>query len=609
LLFEILVLMMLKANKYIKRHSKGWLNRLVIWRISRMPERNFLYLLSFIVGLFSGLAALVLKSLIHFVAEQLTSWFDVESISYMYLIYPLIGIFLTVVFVRYVIKDDISHGVSKILYSISRQSSRIKSHNSWSSIVASSLTIGFGGSVGAEAPIVYTGAAIGSNLARFFKMKYKYVTLMIGCGAAGAIAGIFNAPIAGIIFTLEVLMLDLSMAFLIPLLIAAVTATTLTYFFMGEDVLLSFIQVTPFTINTIWFYIFLGIFTGLVAIYFTRMTMYLESKFKLIKSWIYRLLLGGLIMGILVFLFPPLWGEGYEQIALLFSGRGNELLNNSLIADLKGDHIILMVFLVGILIFKVIAMVATTGSGGVGGVFAPTLFMGAIAGYFFALVVNMFGTVFLPADNFALAGMAGMMAAVMHAPLTGIFLTAEMTNGYDLFIPLMIASTAAYVTIIGFEPHSIYTKRLALAGDLLTHHKDQTVLRMMDVGKLIETDFELLAPDASLRDLVKAISNSHRNLYPVVDKDGNLKGMVKLSDVRSLIFEYELYDKVMVKDLMYMPEAYISPKDTMEAVAKKFETSGRYNLAVIEDGKYLGFISRAVAFSKYRKTLRDFSHE
>ncbi len=592
-----------------QRHSRVWLHKLILWRIARIPERHFLYLLSFIVGIFSGLAALILKNLIHFVAIKLTAWIDVDSISYLFLIYPVIGIFLTVLFVKYVIKDDIGHGVSKILYSISRQSSRIKNHNSWSSMVASSLTIGFGGSVGAEAPIVYTGASIGSNLARFFRLKYKYVTLMIGCGAAGAIAGIFNAPIAGIIFTLEVLMLDLTMVYLIPLLISAVTATTLTYFFMGEDVLLRFAQVHPFSIETIWFYILLGIFTGLVAIYFTRMTMFLEAKFKLIHSWGVRLLIGGVVIGLLVFIFPPLWGEGYREISLIFNERGSELLNTSMFFNLRNMDSMFIVFLLGILIFKVVAMVATTGSGGVGGIFAPTLFMGAIAGYFFALVINLFGRWELPVDNFALAGMAGMMAAVMHAPLTAIFLTAEMTRGYDLFIPLIISSTIAYVTIMGFEPHSVYTKRLALSGDLLTHHKDKSALRMMNVRNLIEKDFEVLSPDATLRDLVKAISASHRNLYPVVDAEGYLKGMVKLSDVRTLIFEHDLYDQILVKDLMYMPESFISPDDTMENVAQKFESSGRYNLAVIENGRYLGFISRAVAFSKYRKTVQDFSHD
>jgi len=588
---------------------KHWLNKLIVWRIAKIPEKQFIYILSLVVGIVSGLSALALKNLIHFVAGQLTSWFDSDSISYLYLVYPLVGIFLTVLFVRFIVKDNIGHGVSKILYSISRQNSRLRRHNTWSSMIASSLTIGFGGSVGAEAPVVLTGASIGSNLARLFKLNYKYITLMIGCGAAGGIAGIFNAPIAGIVFTLEVLMLDLTMAHLIPLLISSVTATILSYFFMGEGGLLRFSLVNDFNVDNVWFYILLGVFSGVVAIYFTRMTMYVESRFKKIKSWGFRLLLGGIVMGIMVFVFPPLWGEGYTGIITIFNGQGNELLNNSMFFSWKNNEYLIVLFLAGVLIFKVIAMAATTGSGGVGGIFAPTLFMGAVAGFFFAKFLNISNSVMLPEDNFALAGMAGMMAAVMHAPLTAIFLTAEITRGYDMFIPLIITSTAAYLTIMRFEPHSVYTKQLAKSGDLITHHKDKAVLKLMEVRQLIETDFEELSTGATLGDLVKAISHSKRNLYPVVDDNRVLHGMVKLADVKNLIFEHDLYEKVKVKDLMYMPEHYISPTDTMEKVAEKFESSGRYNLAVIDNGKYLGFISRAVAFSKYRKMLQDFSNE
>ena len=588
---------------------KHWLNKLIVWRIAKIPEKQFIYILSLVVGIVSGLSALALKNLIHFVAGQLTSWFDSDSISYLYLVYPLVGIFLTVLFVRFIVKDNIGHGVSKILYSISRQNSRLRRHNTWSSMIASSLTIGFGGSVGAEAPVVLTGASIGSNLARLFKLNYKYITLMIGCGAAGGIAGIFNAPIAGIVFTLEVLMLDLTMAHLIPLLISSVTATILSYFFMGEGGLLRFSLVNDFNVDNVWFYILLGVFSGVVAIYFTRMTMYVESRFKKIKSWGFRLLLGGIVMGIMVFVFPPLWGEGYTGIITIFNGQGNELLNNSMFFSWKNNEYLIVLFLAGVLIFKVIAMAATTGSGGVGGIFAPTLFMGAVAGFFFAKFLNISNSVMLPEDNFALAGMAGMMAAVMHAPLTAIFLTAEITRGYDMFIPLIITSTAAYLTIMRFEPHSVYTKQLAKSGDLITHHKDKAVLKLMEVRQLIETDFEELSTGATLGDLVKAISHSKRNLYPVVDENRVLHGMVKLADVKNLIFEHDLYEKVKVKDLMYMPEHYISPTDTMEKVAEKFESSGRYNLAVIDNGKYLGFISRAVAFSKYRKMLQDFSNE
>ncbi|WP_372649759.1 chloride channel protein [Draconibacterium sp.] len=595
-----------RINKMLLNKS---LNRLVAWRIAKIPEKNFLYLLSLIVGLLSGLAALLLKNLIHFVAEELTEVISVEGFNYLYLLYPFIGIMLTVLFVRYIIRDDIGHGVSKILYSISKKSSKLRPSKTYSSMIASSLTIGFGGSVGSEAPIVLTGASIGSNLARIFKLRYKYITLMVGCGAAGAIAGIFNAPMAGIVFTLEVLMLDLTMAFLIPLLISAVSATVISYFFMGEGVMLHFDQVTPFHINMIWIYILVGIFTGLLGIYFTRGTMFLEKRFGTINNWFVRVLIGAVTLGILIFIFPPLWGEGYTSINSVFNNQGADLLNNSIFFQWKDNPYIVLLVLAGILIFKVFAMSATTGSGGNGGIFAPTLFTGAIAGYFLVFLLNTFFDLGVPENNFALAGMAGMMAAVMHAPLTGIFLTAEITGGYGLFIPLLITSTVAYVTIMRFEPHSIYTKHLAQTGDLITHHKDKAILRSMEVKKLIENDFEIISPDASLRDLVKSISKSNRNLFPIVDEDGYLKGMVKLSKVKHLIFEHELYDQVMVKDLMFMPEFYISSKDNMETVAKKFETSNRYNLAVIDDGKYLGFISRAVVFSNYRKTLEYFSHD
>lgn len=592
-----------------RRNSKRWLNKLVAWRIANISERNFLYILSLIVGVFSGLAALVLKNSIHFIGEELKGWSLVDKNNYLYLVLPLIGIFLTVLFVKFLIKDDIGHGVSKILYSISQKTSRLKSHNTFSSMFASTLTIGFGGSVGAEAPIVLTGASIGSNLAQIFKLKYKYVTLMVGCGAAGAIAGIFNAPMAGIVFTLEVLMLDLTMAYLIPLLLSAVSATVISYFFMGHEVLLRFDPVHTFEINTIWVYILLGIFTGLLGFYFTRISMYFEKKLAEINNWVVKLLVGGFILGLLIFLFPPLWGEGYTSIKSIFSGHGSDLLNDSVFYAWKDNAYIVLLVMAGILFFKVFAMAATTGSGGVGGIFAPTLFMGAIAGFFMVSLLNTVYDLGLPEDNFALAGMAGMMAAVMHAPLTGIFLSAEITGGYGMFIPLLITSTVAYVTIMRFEPHSVYTKRLASRGELITHHKDKAVLRSMKLKKLVEHDFEILSPDATLRDLVHAVSQSHRNLFPVVDKDGLLKGMVKLYDVKNLIFEADLYDSVFVKDLMYMPEHFIDPSDTMEMVVEKFETSNRYNLAVIHDGEYLGFISRAVVFSKYRKTLEYFSHE
>lgn len=585
------------------------LNRMISWRIAKISERNFIYIISLVVGIFSGLAALVLKNLIHFVEVQLTGWFEANTFSFLYLAYPILGITLTWLFVKYIVKDDIGHGVSKILFAISRKKGRLKPHNTWSSMVASSMTIGLGGSVGAEAPIVLTGASIGSNLARIFKLNYRYVTLMIGCGAAGAIAGIFKAPIAGIVFTLEVLMLDMTMAYLIPLLISSITAASLSYIFMGSAMVMKFELVNSFSVNNIGFYILLGIFAGLVSFYFTRSIMWQEKQFKKLVNPGIRLLIGGTILSFLVFMLPPLWGEGYTSIIKIFSGHGTDLLNNSVFFGWKDNSYLVILVLMMVLLLKVVATAATTGGGGIGGIFAPTLFMGAISGFLLSKALNTVFGLQLPEENFALAGMAGLMAGVMHAPLTAIFLTAEITGGYGLFIPLIITSTVSYLTIMRFEPHSIYTKRLAERGDLITHHKDKAVLKLMQTRNLIETDFEILSPEATLRDLSKAISRSHRNLFPVVDEQGILKGMVKLSEVRTLIFESDLYDRVKIKDLMYMPKHFVSPRDSMEEVVEKFETSGRFNLAVIDNGKYIGFLSRAKVFSEYRDNIRDISSD
>ncbi len=569
-----------------------------------------IYLLSFMVGIVSGAAALVLKNLIHFIGETLVGHFKETDENYLYLAFPLIGIIITILILKYLIKDDVSHGVAKILYSISRKKGKIKSHNTFSSMITSSFTIGFGGSVGAEAPVVLTGASIGSNLARFFKLERADVMLMIGCGATGAIAGIFKAPIAGIVFTLEVLMLDLTMASLIPLLISGITAAVMAFFFMGDTVLFKFNIVNHFQAENIPFYIVLGVFAGLVSLYFTKVAMYTEGLIKKIKTSLQRLLVGGVVLGLLIFIFPPLWGEGYMSINKVFNGMGADLLDNSFFYNLKSNPWFIMVFLLMLVVFKVFAMSVTTASGGVGGIFAPTLFVGAIGGYFLALTLNELFGLNLPIDNFALAGMGALMAGVMHAPLLGIFLTAEITGGYELLFPLIIASTVSYLTIMRFEPHSIYTKRLAQEGDLITHHKDKAVLHFMEVSELIETDFEVLSPKATLGDLVQAISQSKRDLFPVVNEDGTIAGMVKMNDIRDIIFKQDLYETTLVKDLMYMPQYYISPDDSMHVVAEKFESCGRYNLAVIDDeGKYIGFISRANVFSIYRKNVRHSSSD
>jgi CIC family chloride channel protein len=476
-------------------------------------------------------------------------------------------------------------------------------------MVTSGFTIGFGGSVGAESPIVYTGSAIGSYISSVFKLNPTQVRLLIGCGATGAIAGIFKAPIAGVMFTLEVLMLDLTMASLIPLLISGITAATLAYFFMGDTVLFHFAVSNQFSYGNLPYYILLGILSGFISLYFTRTGMYVESWFKRIGNSYTKLIIGGLSLGLMVFLFPSLWGEGYDSINKIFVGDGVDLLNNSVFFDWKSDPYVLLLILICILFLKVVAMSITTSSGGVGGIFAPTLFMGAVGGYIVSLSLNTFFGLKLPYANFALVGMGALMTGVMHAPLLGIFLIAEITGGYQLLVPLIISATVAYVIATRLEPHSIYTKRLAEMGDLVTHHKDKAAMHYMNVKELIETDFEILTPDLSLGQLTYYIARSKRDLFPVVDEKGMLIGMIKLNDIRNLIFEEDLYEKITVRDLMYMPEYFISPNDSVETVAEKFKSCGRYNLAVIDEGKYIGFISRAHVFSVYRDTMADLSFE
>ena len=574
-----------------------------------ISEKNRIYILSMLVGLLSGTAAFVLKNFIHYVSHFLTRHLKASEESLFYLAYPMLGILISLLIIRYLIRDDISHGISKILSVLSRKGSSIKAHNMFSSMITSGFTIGLGGSVGAESPIVYTGAAIGSNISTLFRLNQNQMRLLIGCGATGAIAGIFKAPIAGVMFTLEVLMLDLTMASLIPLLISGITAATLAYFFMGDTVLFHFAITNQFSYSNLPYYVLLGILSGFISLYFTRTGMYVESRFKRFKNSYTKLIVGGISLGLIVFIFPSLWGEGYESINRIFVGEGPDLLNNSIFFDLKTEPYYLLVILVMILFLKVVAMAITTSSGGVGGIFAPTLFMGAVGGYILSLSLNTFFGLQLPHANFALAGMGALMAGVMHAPLLGIFLIAEITGGYQLLIPLIISATVAYVTITRFEPHSIYTKRLAERGELVTHHKDKAAMHFMDAKELIETDFEVLSPELTLGEMTYYIARSKRDLFPVVDENGILKGMVKLNDIRNLMFDQGLYEKITVSDLMYMPEFFISPNDPMEKIVEKFKTCKRYNLAVIDDGKYIGFISRARVFSAYRDTMADLSYE
>lgn len=587
-----------------------WYERMIAWRESHITEKHFVLVLSLMVGVMSALAAVILKGAIHLIQHWLETAF-MSEINYWYLISPAIGIALASVFVRKILKDDISHGITRILFAISQRKSILKLHNTWSSLVGSSITIGFGGSVGAEAPIVLTGAAIGSNLAKFFKMNQKTMMLMIGCGAAGAIGGIFKAPIAGLVFTLEVLMLDLTMTSVAPLLISSVTATSIAYVFTGSESLFLFTQHEPFAVERIPYLVLLGIVCGLVSLYFTRGMNYLEGIFKRLKKPAHKLLLGGSMLSVLVFLFPPLYGEGYDSIDNLLNGNATATLDGSLFALLGIDEPwVLLLYLLLIIFFKIFASAATNGGGGVGGIFAPSLFVGCVTGFVVARLFNLAGVV-VPEANFALAGMSGLMSGVMHAPLTGIFLIAELTGGYNLFMTLMIVSVVSYLTIIIFEPHSLYAMRLAQKGELLTHHKDRAVLTLLKMDNVIETDLTILYPDMTLGQLVKIISNSRRNIFPVVARDNNrLLGILLLDEVRNIMFRPELYERFTVGQLMISPPAIINHNMPMEKVMELFEDSGAWNLPVVDDDKtYIGFVSKSKIFNSYRRVLVHFSED
>jgi CIC family chloride channel protein len=521
----------------------------------------------------------------------------------------LIGILLTVLFVKYFVKDDISHGISRILYAISRKKSILATHNTYSSMIASSLTVGFGGSVGLEAPIVLTGSAIGSRISNFFHLDYRTTTLMLGCGAAAAIAGIFKAPIAALVFALEVLMLDLTMWSLIPLMISAVTGATVSYFLMGKAVIFYFTIQDPFVLGNLPFYALLGIVCGLVSLYVTKGTIFIEGIFSRFKNPYQKLLIGGTILGILIFLFPPLFGEGYITLKALLTGQAQDLTHNSIFYEYRDNYWILIMYVGLVLFFKVIAMSVTNGSGGVGGIFAPSLFMGGILGFMVSKTLGLLHFNKVSEPNFTLVGMAGVMAGVMHAPLTAIFLIAEITGGYGLFIPLIVTSAISYLTSYSFQHHSIYTERLARKGDLITHHKDRAVLTLLNMESVIERDLKIIKPDATLGDLVKLISKSKRNIFPVVDEDGFLQGIILLDDVRDIIFNQNLYDTTLVADLMVSPPATVTPGEPMALVMQKFEETGAWNLPVTNEKKYIGFISKARIFNMYRKLLVQFSDE
>lgn len=584
--------------------------RFVLWREKHVKEKTFVLFVAFLVGLFGGLAAIILKTLIHFISGALTSQVDISAGNYVYILFPSIGVVIAALYVRYVVKDDISHGVTRVLYAISQNKSRLKRHNIYTSLVASSITIGFGGSVGAEGPIVYTGAAIGSNIGRMFRMSSRSLMILVGCGAAAGIAGIFKAPIAGMLFTLEVLMLDLTAVSVMPLLIASITSATLAYVYTGYDFEFFFVQSEEFYMSKIPFVIVLGIFCGLVSLYFTKVMNMMENFFGRFKNRWYKTAIGCVILSTLVFIFPPLYGEGYGSILGLLGGDPSTIVNGSIFYGDRNSVWFIILFVILIIATKAFATSSTNGAGGVGGTFAPSLYVGCMAGFVFAYSANLMGfDTALSTKNFALIGMAGVMSGVMHAPLMAIFLTAELTGGYDLFLPLLIVSTISYGTIKIFEPYSIYTMRLAKRGELLTHQKDKAVLTLLKIDNVIERDFLSVRPEMTLKDMVDTIAKSNRNLFPVVDSRGELLGIVLLDDIRNIMFRPDLYRKMRVSDFMAIPPAKIEVGMSMDKVMKIFDDTAAWNLPVVENGLYVGFVSKSKIFNSYRRVLRHYCED
>ena len=566
--------------------------------------------LALLVGILGGLAALVLKIAIHYISRAATSTINVTGGNWLYILLPAVGVIITALYVRYAVRHNISHGVTRVLYAIAQNKSRLKRHNMYTSMVASSITIGFGGSVGAEGPIVYTGAAIGSNVGSWFRMSPRTLMILVGCGAAAGIAGIFKAPIAGMLFTLEVLMLDLTTVSVMPLLIASITAATIAYMSTGYEFEFFFAQSEDFYMGRIPYVILLGVFCGLVSLYFTRVMNFMENFFGRFRHRWIKTLAGCVILSSLVFLFPPLYGEGYGSIVGLLGGDTSSIVNGSIFYGDRDSVWFIILFIGMIILTKAFATSATNGAGGVGGTFAPSLYVGCMSGFLFAYVVNHLGfDITLSTKNFALIGMAGVMSAVMHAPLMAIFLTAELTGGYDLFLPLLIVSTIAYGTIKVFEPYSIYTMRLAQRGELMTHHKDKAVLTLLKVGNVIETDFLPVHPDMSLKEVVDVISRSNRNLFPVLNNNGELQGVVLLDDIRNIMFRPDLYRKLYVSTFMSTPPARIELGENMDTVMKIFDDTGAWNLPVVENGRYVGFVSKSKIFNSYRRVLRHYCED
>lgn len=581
-----------------------WLSKFLIWRIRHISSRNFVMVLSGLVGVFGGLAAVTLKTTVHWIQESLRSLEGLWT-QYAYLFFPLLGIVLTSLIARKILKARLGHGITGILYAISKKSSILSTAKTYSRMITSAITVGFGGSVGLEAPIVVTGSAIGSNIGRLMHLNYKQRTLLIGCGAAAAISGIFNSPVAGVIFSIEVILTEVTIAAFIPLLIASVFGSLISMLFLGESVLFSFDLKDPFLASDFPFYLVLGVLCGLVSVYFTRTTLFAESLARKIRNKMTRAIVGGLALGIIVFLFQPIYGEGYETITNILNGNAGSLLHDSILLSGLDNSTYLVLFGIGVLFIKPIATGLTIGSGGNGGIFAPSLFVGGITGFLFAQGYNMLNfTKTLSLSNFTLVGMCGVMSGVLHAPLTAIFLIAEITSGYTLFLPLMLVSAVALSTNSRFESHSFYAGKLIKTGDLIQNDKDRQVLSLIPIDKMIEKDLLQIGPEKTLGDLVALVQKSKRNIFPVVNEAHELMGIITLDDIREMMFDPEYQKSVIVETLMHRPPDTVSPKDQMQEVMSKFEKTGAWNLPVIQHGKYLGFVSKSRIFNAYRTRLK-----
>ncbi len=589
--------------------GKKYINRLFLL-FARLSNNNKVLILSIFVSIIASLAAILLKISVHATQVMLQEAFPEDDYNYLFLAFPIIGISLTVLFVKFFVKDDLSHGVSKVLYAIARDKGKLKGHHTYSSIIASTLTVGFGGSVGLEAPITLTGSAIGSQLGTFFKLNTKSTITLVACGATAAVAAIFNAPVAGVVFAIEVLMLDLTITSAFPLLVSAVTAMSMSYILLGHSIMFNNIgTISEFAIENLPLYAILGLVTGLYSLYFMRMSAFIESIFKKMQSSWGKIAVGGILLSVLIFLFPSFYGEGYEALSNIMRGNLSYLFHNSPFYSWQYNDFLILLFLFLLLMFKTFATAFTTGAGGVGGVFAPSLFLGGIAGCLLATFINTFFDAHVPVLNFVLAGMSGVMGSVMKAPLTAIFLIAEISGGYQLFVPLMLTTLVSCCIFYPFEKYSVYTKSLAAEGNLITHHKDKHALSLLNVSNLIENNFATVNPEATIRDLLPVIEHSVRNIFPLVDEKQHFYGIVILDDVRPLMFHEEKYD-IPLKDVAFFPSTSVNPNERMSSVVEKFRETGLYNMVVIDEKQiYYGFISRANVFSTYREIIEEISED